>query len=183
MLENSLHYMTIILNDTKDFNGDLGTLLRKFSLQNPHFSDGRIDYTDAKEAAVVDCFVRFHDKLLILERSNKVGFLKNSWNMISGYLDEPGKTLQEKTYEEVWEETGIASNNMASYIEGKPYLRLNPGMGKTWYVFPVLVDLYRQQPIKLDWEHDSFAWIKPSEILNYDPDGRIAFVLNKIIGK
>jgi 8-oxo-dGTP pyrophosphatase MutT (NUDIX family) len=165
----------------EEFDDSLDTLLREFSEKLPHFPDGRIDYTLAQASPVVDCFVRCGEKLLILERSDKVGFLKNSWNMISGFLDEPGKSLQEKAYEEVEEETGISRKDIIRYIWGAPYRRFNKSIDRTWYVFPVLADIEGMLPVRLDWEHTNFAWVKPSELSNYDPTARIEFVLSRIL--
>jgi 8-oxo-dGTP pyrophosphatase MutT (NUDIX family) len=171
-------------SDVEDFNQDLGKLLSELSKKLPHFPDGRIDYTNAKAAPVVDCFLRSEDKLLILQRSDKVGLLKLRWNMISGYLDELGRTLREKAYMEIEEETGISRTHITNYTEGRPYKAIHRGIGKTtWYVYPVLADLDRIHPVKLDWEHTSFAWVKPEELSLYDPKGRIEFVLSRILDR
>jgi 8-oxo-dGTP diphosphatase len=164
----------------EDYTGDLSQLLAEFSKKFPHFPDGRIDYTYASEAPVVDCFVRYEGRLLILQRSDKVILLKNSWNMISGFLDEPGKSLFEKAYEEMEEETGISRKSLIGYIEGLPYKRPRGVGRKTWYVFPALIDIDTRPSVKLDWEHTGCAWVKPEELKNYDPAGRIEFVLSRI---
>ncbi len=143
--------------DVEEIPDDLSSLLKDFYSRYPHFPDGRIDYTNASSAAVLDCFVRYMGKILLLERSDKVGLNKNRWSMIMGYLDEPDKSLLEKALIEIEEETGISQNHIVSHCLGKPFKRVKGVGGKTWYVYTILVDLDSQQPIKLDWEHTSYS--------------------------
>ena len=63
-------------------------LLEKFSKKLPKFPDGRIDYRNSKEAAVVSVFVMCGNELLLLKRSDRVGNYKGRWNVAAGYFDE-----------------------------------------------------------------------------------------------
>ena len=65
----------------------------------PRFPDGRIDLSTAATIPALSCFVFFDKKLLVLKRSDRVGFLKNRWHIIGGFLDDP-KPIVDKAIEE-----------------------------------------------------------------------------------
>jgi 8-oxo-dGTP pyrophosphatase MutT (NUDIX family) len=142
----------------------------------PKFPDGRIDYTFSDTAPVITCIVKVNDKFLLLKRSDKVENYKGKWNVISGYLDD-FKSLNEKALEELEQETGI-SREQVSYIEAmRPYRWLDDKIKKTWLVYPVIIELKKQQHVTLDWEHTDFCWVAPNDIFKFDllPDLLSAF--------
>src|SRR4051794_7149562 len=94
----------------------------------PRFPDGRLDYSDAPEAAVVDCYVTHSYRLLILKRAQPLAGSLTAWHVVSGYLDEEC-TLQEKVFEEVFEEIGVSW--ITSMKDTDPYVHLD---AKTWTV-------------------------------------------------
>ena len=61
-------------------------LIKEFAEKLPKFPDGRIDYHNSDTAPVVDVFVKYQGKILILKRSNEVSNYQGKWNCISGYL-------------------------------------------------------------------------------------------------
>jgi hypothetical protein len=63
-------------------------IISRLAEKLPKFLDGRIDYTDAKEAAVLNCFVMHDGELLLLKRSDKVSHYKGVWHVVAGFLDE-----------------------------------------------------------------------------------------------
>ena len=141
--------------------------IKEFSEKLPKFPDGRINYSHSDKAPVLNCFVKFGDRVLILKRSDKVGAYKGKWNSVAGYLDEP-KPVREKVLEELKEELGILKNDILSVKMGEPYEFFDDSIKKTWIIHPVLVELKQKPKIKLDWEHTDFKWIAPEELLDYD---------------
>src|SRR3989338_9189804 len=93
----------------------------RLGLGLPRFADGRIDYTHAAEAPVLNCFVLHKGKLLLLLRSGEVGWMKNRWHIVAGFLDEE-RTLREKIIEELEEELGIAEHSIADMAVGEPWV-------------------------------------------------------------
>lgn len=141
--------------------------IAEFSQKLPHFTDGRINYRNSKEAPVINVVVKHKDKILLLKRSQKVNSYKGKWNTLGGYLDEV-RPVREKVEEELREELCITSLKNTKISYGKPYRFLDRDIGKTWIIHPVLVEFEKKPKIKLDWEHTDFRWILPDEIGQYN---------------
>ena len=154
--------------------------IKEFSKRLPKFSDGRINYSKSKIAPVINVFVKFKDKVLILKRSNKVRVYQNKWNAVAGYLDEL-KPIQEKVLEEIKEELGVNKNNIFTIYFGQPYEFTDNKINKTWIVYPVLVEFQKEPEIKLDWEHTEYKWIKPEELKNFDIVPKLEESLKRIL--
>lgn len=142
-------------------------IIKKFSEDLPRFPDGRINYSNSEEAAVLICFVTHKNEILILKRSDEVGFYGGKWNVISGYLDEL-KPVQKKALEEIQEELRIEKNEISSIKVGKPWRFEDPNLQKAWIVFPILAKLKRKPEINLNWENIDFKWIKTHELKKFD---------------
>jgi len=153
--------------------------IKRFSNKLPHFPDGRIDYTNSKEAPALNCFVESNGKILLLKRSEKVGNYQGMWNSIGGYLDE-NKPLENKVKEELIEELDIKEENIADIKIGKAYAFHDEDIDKIWHIFPVLVKLKTEPKIKLDWEHTDFVWVKKEEIANYNTVPKLVEVLGHL---
>ncbi|RJQ15828.1 NUDIX domain-containing protein [Candidatus Woesearchaeota archaeon] len=157
---------------------DFKELLKQFD-HLPKFPDGRINYSNADTAVVLNCFVKFGDEILLLKRSDKVNAYKGKWNSIGGYLDEP-VSLRKKVLEELREELGIITN-IKSLSTAEPHTLVDKAINKTWIIFPVLVELSKKPEITLDWEHTDFVWIKPEQINDYDVVPDVPFLLKRVL--
>lgn len=133
----------------------------------PHFPDGRIDYSHSVVAPVATVFVKYGGEILLLKRGDKVSTYRGKWNTVAGYLDEV-KPLREKVLEELGEEAGIGVELVSSMRFGEPYKSKDDIVGKTWLIYPVLVELSRKPEIKMDWEHTEYRWIRPDEVGEFD---------------
>lgn len=143
------------------------SLLKKLSRELPHFPDGRINYSRAKLAPVINCTVVCKGKVLLLKRSRKVRSYKGKWNTIGGYLDEL-KSVRGKALEEIKEELGVEKENVKRIKIFKSFRVADKKIKKTWIVFPVLAELKGTKRIKLDWEHTSYKLAKPEEIKRFN---------------
>ena len=94
-------------------------------------------------------------------------FIFTMWNTVAGYLDEV-KPVREKVFEEMREEVGVGEESISSIHFGRPCRFTDERMGKTWIVYPVLVELKEKPEIRLDWEHTGYTWIKPEELKDFD---------------
>lgn len=160
-------------------NQEYSKIISEFAEKLPHFPDGRIDYSNSKEAPVLNCFVEFNGKLLLLKRSDKVGAYKGKWNSIGGYLDD-SKSLDQKVKEELSEELNIEDDDIANIKIGSAYKFHDQAIDKIWHIFPVLAELKTKPKIKLDWEHTDFVWIDIDEIKNYDTVPKLLEVLEHL---
>jgi len=104
------------------------------------------------------CIVQKKDsKILLLKRSDKVGFHPDFWYGIGGFLDDEKPTQVAK--KEAFEELGIESKYLRLVKIGKPFHQINKKIDRHWFVYPVLIKS-RKTKIKLNWEHTDYRWIK-----------------------
>lgn len=123
---------------------------------------GQIDYTHARWAPVINCVVKYKDKFLVVQRSEKVGFYPGYWNGISGFLDDD-RSLEEKVRDELHEELGIQPDKIVRIHLGEIHHQDAPQYKKTWIVHPVLVEVDADE-IMLDWEARNFKWVNLTEV-------------------
>jgi 8-oxo-dGTP pyrophosphatase MutT (NUDIX family) len=139
----------------------------EFSRKLPHFPDGRIDYHNSQKALVLNCFVTYKDRVLLLKRGDKVAAYKNKWNSVGGYLDEQ-KPIAEKIKQELQEELGIRPGNILKIRICDPFEVHDKEINKIWVVYPCIAELNEMQDIVLDWEHTDYRWIRPTDITEFD---------------
>jgi isopentenyldiphosphate isomerase len=154
--------------------------VEEFSKKLPKFKDGRIDYSNSDTAPVITVFIKHKDRILLLKRSDKVLTYKGKWNSVAGYLDEL-KPIREKIEEEIREELGITEDIIHLIKMGEAYEFRDDKIGKTWIVFPIMVELKNEPEIKLDWEHTEYKWIKPDELENFDTVPHLNKSFKKVI--
>lgn len=123
---------------------------------------GQTDYTNARWAPVINCVVKFGDKILVVQRSEKLNFYPGYWNGISGFLDDE-RSLGEKARDEIFEELGIPAKQIIKFTVGAIFDQEEPQYNKTWIVHPVLAEVATDK-IKLDWEAQNYQWLTPAEV-------------------
>jgi isopentenyldiphosphate isomerase len=123
---------------------------------------GQVDFTNARWAPVMNCVLKYKNKILIVQRSKDVGFYPGYWNGVSAFLDDE-KSLKQKIQEELKEELGMARGNILNFHLGEIYHEEAIKYKKTWIVHPVLVEVTTDK-IRLDWEAKSHKWVKLREI-------------------
>ena len=73
----------------------------------------------------------------------------------------------EQALTEIDEETGLA-RDAASLVAAPPPIRIErPEQGWVWIIHPFLFDVAAPD-LRLDWEHDDYRWIDPSELATTD---------------
>lgn len=122
---------------------------------------GQIDFTHIRWAPVINCVVKYKNKILLVQRSADLRLYPGYWNGISGFLDDK-KSLDEKIYQELNEELGLLKKNVLSIKLGEIFDQDEPRYEKTWIVHPVLV-IVNTDKVKLDWEAQDYRWIIPKE--------------------
>ena len=113
---------------------------------------------------MINCVVKFGDKILIVERSKDLNFYPGYWNGISGFLDD--RILEQKVKDELREELGINEDKVLSIRLGEIFHQEEPEYKKTWIVHPVLVEVNTNE-VKLDWEAQNYKWIKTEEAKSF----------------
>lgn len=118
---------------------------------------GQVDYTNARWAPVINCVLKYGNKILVVERSKELNFYPGYWNGISGFLDDQ-RSLNEKVYDELKEELEISKTNIKKIKLGEIFDQDEPKYKKTWIIHPVLVEV-KTDKIKLDWEAKNYKWL------------------------
>lgn len=134
------------------------------NMKKPTFKSrqGQVDYTNARWAPVVNCVLKYKNKLLVVQRSRELNFYPDYWNGISGFLDDQ-RSLSEKVVDEIREELGIPKSKIKRIRIGEIFHQEEPKYKKTWIVHPVLVEV-KTDKIKLDWEAKNYKWVTLKEI-------------------
>lgn len=119
------------------------------------------DFTNVRWAPVMNCVVKYQDRILIVQRSKELNFYPGYWNGISGFLDDE-KSFEHKVRDELKEELGIPGKMVKKIRLGEIFHQEAPKYKKTWIVHPVLVEVATKK-VRLDWEAKNYKWIKIRE--------------------
>lgn len=123
---------------------------------------GQVDYTYVRWAPVINCVIKYRDKILVVQRSKELRFYPGYWNGISGFLDDQ-RSFEQKVRGELKEELCIDKKYVKSIRLGEIFHQDAPKYKKTWIVHPVLVEITTDR-IKLDWEARNYRWVRLGEI-------------------
>ena len=125
---------------------------------------GQTDFTNIRWAPVINCVLKYENKILVVKRNKSMKLYPEYWNGISGFLDD-NKSLKEKVLEELKEEVGVSKKNIISIHPGQIFDQEEAKYHKTWIVHPVLVNVNTDK-VKLDWEAESYKWLTLKEVKN-----------------
>ncbi len=121
---------------------------------------GRFQIEGVEEVGVVTSFLERSDgRILLLERSEKVGSFRGHWAGVSGFLET--STPLEQAFREILEETGVGAVDLELLAQGAPVLARDGA--RVFIVHPFRFRV-RRTDIRLDWEHNRAEWVEPSEI-------------------
>lgn len=117
-----------------------------------------------KRIQVITAFLRHAGKILLLQRSDKVGSYPGRWAGVSGYLEDATPLAQ--AFREIREETGLGADEVHLAARATPLEVEAPALGKIWVVHAFLFDVDRQA-VRLDWESVQYQWIEPRCLGDY----------------
>jgi ADP-ribose pyrophosphatase YjhB (NUDIX family) len=121
---------------------------------------GRFRIEGVEEIGVVTSFLERSDgRILLLERSEKVGSFRGHWAGVSGFLE--AATPLEQAFREILEETGLGAGDLELLAQGAPVLARDGA--QVFVVNPFRFRVHRTD-IHLDWEHNRAEWVEPTEI-------------------
>ncbi|MEM3387201.1 MAG: NUDIX domain-containing protein [Nitrososphaerales archaeon] len=128
--------------------------------------------------SVATAFLTYRGKILILKRSDKVGTYRGAWAGVSGYVEQ-GEEPLDTALKEVVEETGLKLDRGALLKRGAPLPAYDKVKDVLWLVHPFLFKAPTNK-IRLDWEHETYAWIKPEAVKHYSTVPRLADALERV---
>ncbi len=120
---------------------------------------------------VVSCFLMRFDqgepRLLIVQRSQRVGSYQGRWAAISGFIEE-GVTAEEQAYTEIREETNLQREQVRLLKRGALVEYSDAAIGRHWVIHPFLCEVLSPEAIHTDWEAQQMRWIRPVELRDYE---------------
>ncbi|MCF6218758.1 MAG: NUDIX pyrophosphatase [Gammaproteobacteria bacterium] len=116
-------------------------------------------YMEKRE--VVTAFLRYENRILLLKRSDKVETYPGFWSGVSGYL---GEDAMNQARQEISEETGLADEQLSFVCGGEPLDVPAPELDTCWQVHPFLFDIADPDLVTLNWESETFRWVKAEDI-------------------
>lgn len=123
-----------------------------------------------KDTHVVTCLLFREDqtkeRMLLVQRSHKVGSYQEQWAGISGFL-ESGVTPDEQAYTEIREETSLQRDQVRMLKRGKVVEHIDEALGRHFYIHPFLFDVLTPESIQIDWEALTMRWIDPADLSSY----------------
>lgn len=123
--------------------------------------NGLVELPKVAEKHVVTCIVRNKGRILLLQRSNKVGSYGGQWAGVSGYV-ERGEEEEAAARRELEEEIGRGKASLAKRIEPQ---RFRDGE-VVWCVHAFLFDV-KDRSVRIDWEHQALEWVVPEDVAKY----------------
>ncbi len=104
----------------------------------------------------------YNDRFLIVKRSKKCKDAPSTWEVPGGTM-EIGETVEECLLREIYEEVGLSVHIKRYLYSWKiPRNETHETVGLTFLCTS------SNDAVELSHEHTSYAWILPSEIINYD---------------
>ena len=128
---------------------------------------------------VVTAFVSYHERILLLRRSDKVGSYRGRWAGISGYVERNEVPL-DRALQEVSEEASLKNNELSLVKIGRPLPALDEDIHTLFVVHPFLFST-KQTRIKLDWEHDAFRWIRRQDLRRFETVPKLKEALDRVL--
>jgi len=121
---------------------------------------GRFRIEGIEEVEVVTSFLERDDgRILLLERSEKVGSFRGHWAGVSGYVE--ASTPLDQALQEILEETGLGTDDVELVAPGFPVLARDGS--RVFVVHPFRFRALRTE-IQLDCEHNRAEWVEPAEL-------------------
>lgn len=121
----------------------------------------RRDFTNAKRAPVMVCFVRWGERYLLLKRSDKVLAYGNMWSGVAGFIDTD-EPIEEQVARELLEEIGCPSSSILSANEILVYEFFDKELNRTWERHVFLVEVTSPK-VRINWEHSEYRWLNADQ--------------------
>lgn len=117
----------------------------------------------------------------LFKRSDKVSTYTHHHAPISGSIESTDPSPLAAAWREINEETTLNSSDLKLLRHGKPYTFSDESVGREWTIWPfgyLLKDPAgngegSEKRIKIDWEHEGWAWFDPLEVQDTEEFGGV----------
>lgn len=132
---------------------------------------------------VVTCLLEHDGKILLFKRSNRVGTYRGRWGGVAGYVEEL-EDPYDTAIKEISQETGIGLDAIMLVKKGQPLEISDTYEGRRydWIVYPFLFHIKDKALVRIDWEHEEYRWILPSEVKKFDTVPGLDKVVAELLG-
>jgi 8-oxo-dGTP diphosphatase len=132
---------------------------------------------------VVTCIIEHEGKILLFKRSNLVGTYRGLWGGVAGYVEEL-EAPYDTAVKEIRQETGIDLDGLELIRKGDPleFSDTYEGRRYDWIVYPFLFHIKDKELVRIDWEHEQYRWVYPSEIKKLDIVPGLDEVVRQLLG-
>jgi 8-oxo-dGTP pyrophosphatase MutT (NUDIX family) len=132
---------------------------------------------------VVTCILEHEGKILLFKRSNLVGTYRGLWGGVAGYVEEL-EDPYDTAVKEIRQETGISLDALKLVRKGEPieFSDTYDGRRYDWIVYPFLFHIRSKELVRIDWEHEEYRWVTPSELKKFDTVPGLDEVVAQLLG-
>ncbi len=133
---------------------------------------------------VVTCILENDGKILVLKRSTLVSTYRGRWGGVAGYIEEQEKPI-DTAIKEISEEVGIQPDALTLVKKGDPINISDTSDGRSydWVVHPFLFHIKDKALVRIDWEHEEYRWVFPSEVKTFDTVPGLDAVVKQLLGR
>ena len=132
---------------------------------------------------VVTCILEHGGKILLFKRSNLVGTYRGLWGGVAGYVEEL-EDPYDTALKEIRQEAGIGVDALELVRKGDPieFSDTYDGRRYDWIVYPFLFHIESNELVRVDWEHEEYRWVSPSELKKFDTVPGLDDVVAQLLG-
>jgi 8-oxo-dGTP pyrophosphatase MutT (NUDIX family) len=132
---------------------------------------------------VVTCILQHEGKILLFKRSNLVRTYRGLWGGVAGYVEEL-EDPYDTAIKEIRQETGISLDALELVRKGEPieFSDIYNGRRYDWIVHPFLFHIRSKELVRIDWEHEEYRWVTPSELKKFDTVPGLDEVITQLLG-
>jgi len=132
---------------------------------------------------VVTCILEHEGKILLFKRSNLVGTYRGLWGGVAGYVEEL-EDPYDTAVKEIRQEAGIGLDALKLVRKGEPieFSDIYDGRRYDWIVHPFLFHIRSKELVRIDWEHEEYRWVTPSELKKFDTVPGLDEVVAQLLG-
>jgi 8-oxo-dGTP pyrophosphatase MutT (NUDIX family) len=132
---------------------------------------------------VVTCILEHDGKILLLKRSNQVGTYRGLWGGVAGYVEELEEPY-DTAIKEIRQEVGIEVDALELVRKGNPieFSDTYDGRRYNWIVYPFLFHIQSKELVQIDWEHEEYRWVHPSEVRKLETVPGLDEVVTQLLG-
>ena len=93
---------------------------------------------------------------------------------------EPGDTIEERAYTEIYEETGLCPGQVNLIARGPPIEFYDAQEDRHRCVHPFLFSTTTNE-ISIDWEHETYMWTTPAQLDTFKTVPKLKETIRKML--